>query len=1298
MKAFNALGALSAASTGVKDMKEPGIMYLFSQAVEASPDADGLKKVEKAMGAVTGVIHWPMKGNFTRERMIGMLCVIRVNLSITSRRRGNSSIPNSQIFADLDLAEKYTSPNDASGWPYICVYRARMLLEFEPRTAEGTKEAIQRLESVSSSIHLTQDSVIIAEHSELLAEAHVSLGHGQDEQGIEKGIQDYESYLETDAGSVAQRARAQTLLAMLYSQRIKGDVEDNTNTAISLLKEASENLDVQQNPYEYAMAKQYLSHVLSAYRNQPDQYYKNLDLAIEANNEAIEVFSKDKDRYRTEYGDCMQHHAQLISERKDIREDTLDIIEHAGNEAQKAFSTNKESLDYSRVAQTTEAARAKIGGDDPQKSLFLAEQTLKSCSKTSEPLQWAAAQTELAKCYLNLPRNKDGAANILRAINLLEDALECLPKGDSRTLEWMIRSTIADAHAVRLDGNTWENLEYSIQEQSGILEEFDYSAEPQLWTNIACNLAQSYMERTEGDFADNIELAISYLEEAATFTGEHDGIRLHIHVQSLLSDALFKRIRGNKTSNLKNALDCARSALSSMAEIQAPDPFTALLEQRIIRSLESFGIEVEDFEFSTTDDDRYAVPQSIRTYINTLDADEFPEKVASAKRATAEWLLFITPNPSMDMRSWQLIRHSQYERALCDINHALELAEEHGMARKIPSLLKIKAQALSQLYEVTVTSSQPFDSDDIDEIFSLEAPVDNDKANDHIKQAIPCQERLLEIKPKSSGLLEYISNKFDLGKLYLDLRHWDKVSEIFLELNELLNQTIDDAIICPSNRDELIDRLALSTRYAAMALSMKGEWEDAVYTTEIGRGRLRAKKLSLIKAAQTEEKRNKLRELESELDSHESYLSSDSLIDRMTPLRNSLKIRRRINELLRSFKEPEQISKEEVIHRLDSIVKEDTVFLIPLASFEIGTTIICSKQKDTLQFSSFSSGGELKQTNAYMYFTEWLKAYEKRDNETHVDSSELSELFGEVFYKDFIGWYLQTNKRGITNIIFMPTNAMATLPINMSRVDEEGILESHSISICNALTQVNRWPDKEQKKPRSNKIGSVSNPETVYNDLPLAEIESYAAGKFFRDSSATSGREANLSSTIDTLEGKDFWHFACHCRFNIKSPERSELILANKESLTMTDILRYPWKNAPALVVLSACDSAKFDQRQPSEFNGLVSAFQDIGAKGVIASLWKVDDMAGCLLITKFFEEFASDTLGAPQALRRAQVWLANADKEEIEDQLSEWLKRGIILNNHHNTLKERLDRRSQEPDYPFADPYFWSGFVHYGN
>jgi CHAT domain-containing protein len=137
----------------------------------------------------------------------------------------------------------------------------------------------------------------------------------------------------------------------------------------------------------------------------------------------------------------------------------------------------------------------------------------------------------------------------------------------------------------------------------------------------------------------------------------------------------------------------------------------------------------------------------------------------------------------------------------------------------------------------------------------------------------------------------------------------------------------------------------------------------------------------------------------------------------------------------------------------------------------------------------------------------------------------------------------------------------------------------------------------------------------------------------------------------DGLEGYRIIHIATHGLLNTENPELSGVILSlvdergnSREGfLHLHDI--YNMTLSTNLVVLSACRTGLGKDVRGEGVVGLTSGFMYAGAKGVIASLWKVDDEATAELMGHFYDAMLKEGLPPAAALRRAKLEMWKQDR-----------------------------------------------------
>ena len=137
---------------------------------------------------------------------------------------------------------------------------------------------------------------------------------------------------------------------------------------------------------------------------------------------------------------------------------------------------------------------------------------------------------------------------------------------------------------------------------------------------------------------------------------------------------------------------------------------------------------------------------------------------------------------------------------------------------------------------------------------------------------------------------------------------------------------------------------------------------------------------------------------------------------------------------------------------------------------------------------------------------------------------------------------------------------------------------------------------------------------------------------------------ANLEAVTSTEMGRyRIIHLATHGILDSEHPERSALVLSlvNEHGQTRRGFLKTPdilsLDLRAELVVLSACQSALGREINGEGLVGLTRAFFYAGARRVVASLWKVDDLATAELMKAFYRRLTAGE-SATAALQGAKI------------------------------------------------------------
>jgi CHAT domain-containing protein len=179
---------------------------------------------------------------------------------------------------------------------------------------------------------------------------------------------------------------------------------------------------------------------------------------------------------------------------------------------------------------------------------------------------------------------------------------------------------------------------------------------------------------------------------------------------------------------------------------------------------------------------------------------------------------------------------------------------------------------------------------------------------------------------------------------------------------------------------------------------------------------------------------------------------------------------------------------------------------------------------------------------------------------------------------------------------------------------------------------------------------------------------------------------ATESAVRENVAKAGILHLAAHGCFNPIAPLSSLIALAPDQDhdgwLTVGEVYGLDLSSAD-LVVLSACQTNLGELSAGDELVGLTRAFIFTGTPTVVASLWSVDDFTTTLLMEHFYTHMQAG-MGKAEALRQAQVWLRDLIVAELRDNYSE-----LIEGTEYEYLL-----KLEATERPFANPYYWAGFV----
>jgi CHAT domain len=258
----------------------------------------------------------------------------------------------------------------------------------------------------------------------------------------------------------------------------------------------------------------------------------------------------------------------------------------------------------------------------------------------------------------------------------------------------------------------------------------------------------------------------------------------------------------------------------------------------------------------------------------------------------------------------------------------------------------------------------------------------------------------------------------------------------------------------------------------------------------------------------------------------------------------------------------------------------------------------------------------------------------------------------EAFARDLAAQLQRAGVRDGARVLWIPSGSISFLPVGLAIDPATGrrLIDRYEFILAPSIDLIERGaaaPDYD----RNATVGGVFNPT---QDLPFAGIEATLIASSASVSDFTPAASTG-ASLIAQLGQYGTWHFAAHGSFDWSQPTRSGVLLrggrrtSDQVRLTIRDVVTQARRAPPRLVVLSACETGLVGlEDNPDAFIGLPAAFLASGARGVVATLWPVNDVATALLVGRFYYAMQREGATPPAALRRAQLWLRDATQEEL--------------------------------------------------
>jgi len=241
-----------------------------------------------------------------------------------------------------------------------------------------------------------------------------------------------------------------------------------------------------------------------------------------------------------------------------------------------------------------------------------------------------------------------------------------------------------------------------------------------------------------------------------------------------------------------------------------------------------------------------------------------------------------------------------------------------------------------------------------------------------------------------------------------------------------------------------------------------------------------------------------------------------------------------------------------------------------------------------------------------------------------------------------LGPVAQPRKR----LIVVPDTPLQYLPFAVLERNDKPLIADHQIAYTPSLAVATTWEERGDRGAHDQSI--VLYGASTFDrddDLPRVprEIETIER---LADSMEVIIRlnegftRAHLFDAEEAATRARYLHFATHGYYVPGQPELSGLVLGGGPGdgdpyLTVAEISRLDL--SAELVVLGACETALGRELRGEGLIGISHGFLQAGARGVVSTLWRINDEATLSFMTHFYRAMLSEGLSPARAFSEAQ-------------------------------------------------------------
>ena len=1092
----------------------------------------------------------------------------------------------------------------------------------------------------------------------------------------------------------------------------------------------------------------------------------NLESAIACLEAALEVFTREG--FAEDWARIQSNLGIAYSERiNGNRRDNLELAIACFEAALEVFTHEEFPADWARTQSNlgpTFAVRIKgIHGENIERGIACLEAALAFYSIDTFPVQWAMNRYNLGTMFFERTQGRF-ADNIEQAIACLNDSLDVYAH-DTFPDRWAnAQNALGTAYSRRVYGSRRENVERAIAYYESALLIRTHSTFPFDWAQTMLNLGATYFDRIDGDSDENRERAIAYFMEALKIYTFDDFPREWAKTQMNLGGAYAERGKGDRSENIERSIEFFENALQVYTYEDFPLDWAGIqgnlaiayserelgdkdvnLERAIACHASAFLVYTyEDFPLDwarnqgnlatvyvrqhslRTGGDPETLNQAIACFhaaLRVYTPEDFPERYR-------EVALNLAITEASEGR-WEAA-HQAFVGALQVESLLLALeGSAHGYdairqrSREASTLDAFVLVRLGRLEEAIVTLEHGR-ARGLSDARALDF-ADPELIQDPDRRQRYQQRRATLIAAKASLNRPMSALELKGEQRAVHLAQLDAFREAKLEFDAIVAEIRQ----AEDPRDFLEDDFD-ATAFAQLRTYMPSK-HALVYLLYSRWGGIAIGRFS---GTADEDDLHYVAAMEY------PTLTTDfvvSVIERPLDDQATVGSNEMARRIIGGFGHAQGRSGGGLIMRY-----------WPGATFADKVRSLAEACRTFNKESTLCAAAlELLETRrGYAAATKPIDSL--TDREINLLQATLSRIFlrfelnrclpllGNLIMRPLAEWL---QKHEIGSLTLIPTGALATfpllsMPVNAAEAPEDWQTLSDLIPVSVSPSARALLHPARSVKRRAG-VFALGDSRSRTQPLAWAEAEAHTVAAVARrvgvvPAEARVHDDARKDWLLEVLRRGLVVDVSCHGLFNGDDFLASKILLARGEELSLGELLGQDTDlHDLRLLILSSCQTAMLDLLGArDEVRSLTTGMLQAGAQAIIGALWSVDDLATCLLIVRFVQEwFPRIELEPPAAaLARAQRWLRTATNMELgrflandveipaslghedgqhiqgreEDSVEEPAAHQVLVSvrglGEQGTTSDAIDsshetQTSKDLDMPYADPLYWSAF-----